>query len=233
MTFRSSGVVNFGTGAVALYAAYTYAYLRGGQLLVPIPGVPGNISVGGPLAVLPAIAIALVVAAVFGALLYAVVFRPLRNSALVARSVASIGVMLVLQAVLQQRVGTNPIAVAPIFPVHAFALGDARIPVDRMILAATVIVVAVVLSLGYRYTRFGLATLAAAESEKGALVSGLSPERIAFGNWAISTAVAGLSGILIAPIVPLVPVAYTLFIVPALAAALIGNLGSMFVTVVG
>ena len=39
----------------------------------------------------------------------------------------------------------------------------------------------------------------------------------------ISAAVAAIAGILIAPIVPLVPVSYTLFIVPALAAAVLGR----------
>ncbi len=40
--------------------------------------------------------------------------------------------------------------------------------------------------------------------------------------------IAGLSGILVAPpIVPLIPVSYTLFIVPALAAALVGNFSAI------
>ena len=54
VTYRSSGVVNLASGAVALYIAYTYAYLRMGQLVVPIPGLsptanlgPGR-SVSGP-----------------------------------------------------------------------------------------------------------------------------------------------------------------------------------------
>ena len=75
----------------------------------------------------------------------------------------------------------------------------------------------------YRFTRFGLVTRAAAETEKGAFVSGIAPDRIAAVNWMISAAVAGMSGILIAPIVPPTPIGYTLFIVPALAAAIIGR----------
>ena len=46
MTFKSSGVVNFASGTVALYAAYTYAFLREGQLLLPIPGLPGVVDIG-------------------------------------------------------------------------------------------------------------------------------------------------------------------------------------------
>ena len=63
MTFKSSGVVNFATGAVALYAAYTYAFLRQGELLNPIPGFPATISLGSDLGVAAALLISVVIAA--------------------------------------------------------------------------------------------------------------------------------------------------------------------------
>lgn len=223
LTFRSSGVVNFATGAIALYSAYTYAFLRKGELLVPIPGLSRTVGLGGELGLFPAMAFSLVLAAAFGVLLYAVVFRPLRSAPPVAKAVASIGVMLVIQALLVARVGTAPVSVKAILPNDAVEWGGSRIPGDRLWFAAVVVALTVALALVFRLTRFGLAARAAAESEKGALVSGLSPERIATANWALSSAIAALSGILIAPIVPLVPLSYTLFIVPALAAALVGN----------
>ncbi|WP_063041538.1 branched-chain amino acid ABC transporter permease/ATP-binding protein [Nocardia pseudovaccinii] len=231
LTYRSSGVVNFSTGAVALYVAYTYGFLRKGQLLNPVPGMRKSIDLGEHLGLVPAMVISLAVAALLGALIYAVVFRPLRTAPPVAKAVASIGVMLFVQALLALRVGTTPVSVKAILPSGVVSVGGARIPEDRLWFAAVVLILAVALGLLFRWTRFGLATRAAAETEKGALVTGLSPERIAFGNWALSTMVAGLSGILIAPIVPLVPVSYTLFIVPALAAALVGNFNALGLTV--
>ncbi|WP_329347900.1 branched-chain amino acid ABC transporter permease/ATP-binding protein [Streptomyces sp. NBC_01261] len=223
LTFRSSGVVNFATGAIALYSAYTYAFLRQGELLVPLPGVPKTVGLGGPLGLFPAMVISLVLAALLGVLLYGLVFRPLRTAPPVAKAVASIGVMLVIQAVLAAAVGTGAVSVRAILPNDPVSWGGSLLPGDRLWFAAVIVVLTVVLALVFRLTRFGLTARAAAESEKGALVSGLSPERIAVANWALSSAIAGLSGILIAPIVPLVPVSYTLFIVPALAAALVGN----------
>jgi ABC-type branched-subunit amino acid transport system ATPase component/branched-subunit amino acid ABC-type transport system permease component len=223
LTYRSSGVVNFATGAIALYSAYTYAFLRRGELLVPFPGLPKTVDLGAPLGLVPALAISLVLAAVLGVVLYGLVFRPLRAAPPVAKAVASIGVMLVVQAVLAARVGTAPVSVKAILPNDPVELGGARIPGDRLWFAAAIVVLTILLALVFRFTRFGLAARAAAESEKGALVSGLSPDRIAVANWALSSAIAGLAGILIAPIVPLVPISYTLFIVPALAAALVGN----------
>jgi len=227
VTYRSSGVVNFGTGALALLAAYFYAFLRKGELLIPIPGFDRSVPIGGDPGMIPSILITLVISALFGVLLYLVVFRPLRNAAPVAKAVASIGVLLIIQAAIAAQVGTQAQSVAPILPKDVVELFGIRIPVDRVWFAAIIVAVGVLLTLWFRFTRFGLATRAAAESEKGALVSGLSPERIAVANWAISAAVAGLAGILIAPIVPVVPSAYTLFIVPALAAALVGNLTAL------
>lgn len=233
VTYRSSGVVNFATGAIALYVAYTYAFLRQGEFLVPIPGVGPTVDIGAPLTMSSSIAIALVVAAVLGLLLYGVVFRPLRNASQVAKAVASIGLMLLIQALLAAQVGTNPVVVEPILPDNVYQRGDIRIPMDRVWFAATVIGIGILLGLLIRFTRFGLATRAVAESERGALVSGLSPDRVAAVNWALSTVVAGVSGILIAPIVAPIPISYTLFIVPALAAAMMGGFSKLGPAIAG
>jgi ABC-type branched-subunit amino acid transport system ATPase component/ABC-type branched-subunit amino acid transport system permease subunit len=223
VAYRSSGVVNFGAGAVGLYAAYTYAFLREGKMLVPFPGVDSTISIGSPMGFVPAFVVALVVAAALGALLYLLVFRLLRTAPATTKVVASIGVMVLLQALLAVRVGNIPVQVSRILPSDVFHVGSIGVSGDRIWLAAIVILIAIVFWAGFRFTRFGLAARAVAETEKGAIVTGLSPDRIALVSWMLSSIVAGAGGILIAPIVPLSPSSYTLFIVPALAAALVGN----------
>jgi ABC-type branched-subunit amino acid transport system ATPase component/ABC-type branched-subunit amino acid transport system permease subunit len=223
VTHRSSGVVNFSTGAIALYVAYTFAFLRQGKVLVPIPGLPETISLASPLTFASCLVIALAVAVVLGLVLYGLVFRPLRTASPVAKAVASIGVMLVLQSVLALQVGTSPVSLDPIFSQDTYTIGDLRVPADRVWFACVIVLLALALGALVKFTRFGLATRAVAETERGAVVSGLAPDRIAAINWALSCVVAGLSGILIAPIVPLVPLSYTLFIVPALAAAMVGG----------
>ncbi|WP_261554506.1 branched-chain amino acid ABC transporter permease/ATP-binding protein [Frankia tisae] len=227
VTYRSSGVVNFATGAIALYTAYTYAFLRRGALLLPIPGLPKTVSVGSHWGLWPALLVSLAIAALLGVLLYVLVFRWLRAAPPVAKAVASIGLLIVIQALLAQRVGTTPVSVKRILPSDSYTIGDLRIQGDKLWFALTIVVLALALAGVFRFTRFGLATRAAAETEKGALVTGLSPDRIALANWAIGAVVAGLSGILISPIVPLIPVSYTLFIVPALAAALVAGFNSL------
>jgi ABC-type branched-subunit amino acid transport system ATPase component/branched-subunit amino acid ABC-type transport system permease component len=227
ITYRSSGVINFATGAIALFGAYEYAYLRQGQFFNPIPGLATTVDLGGDWPLAPALAASLVLCALLGLLLYSAIFRPLRNAPPVARSVASIGVLVVLTALIAKRLGTGAVTVTPIFPVRTYYIGNVHVSGDRVWFAVTIVAVTLAISAVYRFTRFGLHTRAAAESEKGALVTGVSPERIAALNWMLSCAVAGLAGVLIAPIVPLVPTAYTLLIIPALAAALLGRFQSM------
>jgi ABC-type branched-subunit amino acid transport system ATPase component/branched-subunit amino acid ABC-type transport system permease component len=223
ITYRASGVVNFATGAMAMYVAYTYAGLRRGELLVPIPGLPKSVDLGGEMAFWPAVAISLVIAALLGALLYGLVFRPLRDAPQLAKAVASLGVLVVLQATLAIRFGTNTVIAQPIFPRETWELGEIKILSDRFYLALTIVVLTLVLAAAYRFTRFGLLTRATAETQTGAYVSGVSPDRIALANWMISAMVAGIAGILIAPVSPLTPVTYTLYVVPALAAAVVGR----------
>ena len=232
LTYRSSGVINFATGAVALHGAYTYAGLRDGRLIVLIPGLPTDVDLGSELGFLPAAAITLVIQAVLGALLYLVVFRPLRNAPPLARAVASLGVLVIIQELMAMRQGISAVAVAPIFPDDRWEWGELILLSDRFYLAVAVALLTVGLWLLFRYTRFGLLTRATADSQTGAFVSGISPDRIALLNWMISATVAGAAGILIAPISPLTPVTYTLFVVPALAAALVGGFQNLLPTLV-
>jgi sulfate-transporting ATPase len=231
LTYRSSGVVNFATGTMALYTAYSYAWLRDGKLLLLVPGLPASVDIGGKLGFVPAALIALTFAAGLGALLYAVVFRPLREAPLLARAVASLGVLVVMQGLIENRLGSAPVSVATLFPANRWQWGSVTVLSDRFYIAVTIVTLTLALTALYRWTRFGLLTRAVAETQTGAVVSGVSPERIALLNWMASAVVAGAAGILIAPISPLSPEAYTLAVVPALAAAAVGHFELLVPTV--
>ena len=223
LTYRASGVLNFATGAQALYGAYTYAFLRQGKLFLIIPGLPTTVDLGGELGLFAAIAGALVISALLGAVLYLAVFRPLRKAPQLAKAVASLGVLVVMQSLMSERMGTAPAIVASIFPSERWTWEEQTVLSDRVYLALTVVIATLVISALYRWTRFGLDTRATAETETGAYVSGISPDRIALLNWMLAGAVAGGAGLLIAPLSPVTPSTYTLFVVPALAAAIVGN----------
>src|SRR5664279_3112806 len=80
VTYRSSGVLNFAVAPIALHAAYTYAFLRQGELMIPVPVVAHTVTLPGAVALAPALVVTLAIEAVVGMALYLIVFRPLRRA---------------------------------------------------------------------------------------------------------------------------------------------------------
>jgi len=233
LKYRSAGVVDFAHGAVAMFIAYVFINLRSfGQLELPVVLIPHQISLNGGkgLSTPLAIVISLVYAAILGLVLYLIVYRPLRGTSPLTRVCASVGVMLALEAIAVLNYSTEPVATNPIFPSSALSISGVTFPEDRLYFTGVVVVISVALALTYRFSRFGLATRAGAENDRGAALTGISANRIAGQNWVIATVLAGVAGILIAPVASLDPTSYTLFIVPALAAALVGRFQSFWLT---
>ncbi len=233
LKYRSAGVVDFAHGAVAMFIAYVFVNLRSfGELELPVVLIPHQISLNGGTGLNTglAIVIALLYAAVLGLVLYVLIYRPIRSASPLTRVCASVGVMLGLEAIAVLNFSTQPVATNPIFPSSALSLAGITFPEDRLYFTGVVVIIAVALALAYRFSRFGLATRAGAENDRGAALTGISANQIAGQNWIIATVLAGAAGILIAPVASLDPNSYTLFVVPALAAALIGRFQSFWLT---
>jgi ABC-type branched-subunit amino acid transport system permease subunit len=231
LKYRSAGVVDFGHAAVAMFIAYVYLSLRAdGTFELPWPILPHSFHLShSAIGTAPSMVISLVYAALLGWVLYALVYRPLRYATPLARVCASVGTMLYFQSVGVLNFSTQARSTPDILPSSSLNIAGVTFPVDRAWFAGIVLVLAAILAAVYHFTRFGLATRAAAENEKGAAVMGLSADSIASRNWIIATVLAGLAGILIAPIATVDPASYTLFIVPALGVALLARFNSFFI----
>jgi branched-chain amino acid transport system permease protein len=227
LTHRASGVINFAHGALSLYVVYLMVELRAaGDLVLPI----GSFDLGDEVAFAPALLIALTYAGVQALAVYRLCFAPLHSAPPLAKAVASVGVMLGVQSLVLLRFGNRPRSLAPILPNEPVTLFGAQVPRDRLLLAVAVALGTCALAWWATRTRFGKATRAAAENERGAYLLGLRPRRIALVNWLVAGVVAGLVGIVIAPIGSLEATTFTLLIVPALGAALVGRLSSLLAT---
>jgi ABC-type branched-subunit amino acid transport system permease subunit len=228
--YRGSGVVNFAQGAVAMYVAYVYYGVRTeGKYPLPFPGLPGYITLGSAsgMAAAVAVPVALATAVVLGLLMHFLVFRPLRSAPPLAKVAASIGLLILFPSVIAFRFGTNTVSVPGVLPQStAFSISGDALPWNQVILTALVVAMAAGLWALFRYTRFGLSVCGAAENEKGAILLGYSPDRQAGLNWVLASTLAGLGGILVAPIINLTPTNFTLLIIPALAAVLVARFSS-------
>jgi branched-chain amino acid transport system permease protein len=212
LSYRGSGLINLSTGAMAMLGGYAFWALNAGRI--------------ASLPTAAALLLALVFVAAVGALTEFAVYRPLRNSAPLAKLVASLGVLLVAQASMLLAFGITPQPAPGILPTNIVHIFGAVVPIDRFILTGLVIVAAAALAAAYKWTKFGLATRAAAENEAAAMLSGLSPNVISLVNTLLASLVAGALGILAASITSLDPETLPLLIIPALAAALIARFTS-------
>ena len=110
-------------------------------------------------------------------------------------------------------------------PVRNFLGLGGTIPRSNFFLFGAAIVMALAIWGLYRFTRFGIATRAAEENEKGAALLGYSPQFLAGANWVLASVTAGVAGILF--IHKTQPAQIALFVVGGLGAALFGNLTSI------
>ena len=233
LSHRTSGVVNFAHAAMGAYLAHVFFEFRGtGDLVLPIIGLPARVHLLARPTLVSALALTLVLAAALGVVIYAVIFRPLRQAPALARVVASLGLFLYLQEITRLRFPVAGSAVTvrrTVLPERPVQLLGTSVTENRLLLAALAVVVAALLAALFRFTRFGLATRAAAGNEKGALLLGISPDRLGSLNWALATMLAGVAVVLIEPISGLSETT-PLLVVPALAAALLGGLESFGLT---
>lgn len=225
---RGTGVVNFALGAQAMFPAIVFTELRtSGDLILPVIVIPNRYDIGGAMGLWPAFIIALAIGAVVSAVGYLVVFRPLREAAPLTLIVATVGFSIVLQGLAVKAFGTTTVRTPEILPSGSVEVFDRPIPLDRFWLAGVVVVIALALALVYRVTRFGLATRASAANEKGTILLGYNPVALGVINWVVASVLVSTIGVLITPLSGVNPFNYSLFVIPALGAALAGRLRSM------
>jgi branched-chain amino acid transport system permease protein len=241
IVYRGSGVINFAYGAMAMYGVFTFDEARRfGRIQLPwvdiLPttwlNLPVTIRVADTKAnLLWALILAFAMAVVLGLLAHVLVFRPLRNAAPLGKVVGSVGMMLYLQGVAQLHFGGSgrqPESVTQDGVVRNFlGLGKAY-PIGALWAIGISVVLGVGLWAFFQFTRFGLATRAAAGNEKGAVLLGYSPQRLALLNWVIASVLATVAAIAVGPIQgSLTPIGLSALVVVALGAALIGGLKSI------
>ncbi|NDH11495.1 MAG: branched-chain amino acid ABC transporter permease, partial [Actinobacteria bacterium] len=241
VAYRASGVINFGHGAIATYVTYVYVSLvdTGDYPIPPLPNpvapiegifdielfdIPTMIAVsesGTSRGI--AIAIALLTAAALGLIAHYAIFRPLRYAPILAKVVASVGIMLFLQAAVVLRFGSRAKSADPIFPNDPVDFLGVRVGQDRFWLLGTVVAVTAALYALFRYTRFGIATRASAENEQFTTLLGFNADRQAGISWVLASVLAGAVGILVAPITGVTPNLFTVLLISSLGAALLGR----------
>ena len=217
LVHRASGVVNFAQGAVAMFTAYFYTWLANHGL--------SNV---------PAALVAIAGAGVLGVLVQQFVMRPLGRAPLLAKLVATLGVVLVLEALAGIVFGYDLQTAPPLLPASTVHVFGTDVGLNRIILFVIAIALAAALSLFARRTTMGSLLRAASDSEQGLAILGYSQNAVSTSAWVAGSMLAGFAGIVIAPITSLSVTTIILLIIPALSVTLLAGFTSFwFATIAG
>jgi len=216
LSYQATGVFNFAFGAQAYVAAVAYAVMVRHGL---------GRGIAGALAIV-------VLSPLLGLAIDRLVFSRIPSGNVAAKTIAALGLMVGLPAVVTIVLGPLQEAAPPslLFDVNTVVLKVAGTPIDGVQLATVVITVVVllVLTLTMRLSLLGLEMRASVESPRLLRLQGVSSRRVTSLAWIVSSSLAGLSGVLLAPRYATVSIDnYTVLLVAAIAAAALAGLESM------
>jgi branched-chain amino acid transport system permease protein len=220
VTFTTSGIFNFAHGAIGMFAAFTYWQMRVAWHW-PAP--------------VALIAVLLVLAPAFGALVERVIMRGLQNVSEVTKLVVSVSLLFgVFQGAIILFPPTESRRLPGFYAGNTFDLGFINLAWHDAATILAAIVTAIVLRFLLYSTRTGLAMRGVVDDRELTQLNGARPDRSSMLSWALGTSLAALAGILLAGsqgVLGHVPL--TLLVINAYAAAMFGRLESLSRTFVG
>ena len=214
MIYRSTDLVNFAQGEMAMFSTYIAWTL-----------------VNAGLPFWAAFIITLAVSFVGGMAIERVLIRPVENAPVLAAVVVTIGLLLIFNSLAGWIYSytvqdfPSPFPDRPLFG----ALITTR---DLGVIAVTLIMLAL-LFIFFRFTSIGLAMRAAAQNPASARLCGIRVGRMLAIGWGLAAAIGATAGIMVAPVLFLDPNMMGGVLLYAFAGALLGGIGSPVGAVVG
>ena len=179
------------------------------------------------------IAVAVIVGGVLGWLVNAVIFAPLRERGNeLLPLIATIGVSITLQNAMLVLLGPIPYAFDTPYSNNVIRFSGIFLTVQSVLI---VIMSTIVIGLLYAFMKFtflGKALRAVSQDRETAALMGINPNHLIMLTFVIASALAGMSGAMLGPVLVLTPFAGTSVIVKAFAIVIIGGFGNVEGTII-
>jgi branched-chain amino acid transport system permease protein len=217
LIYRTTGILNFAQGEMALYSTYLFWYFTD-------RGMP----------VIVAILLTVVLSFIGGAMIERVVIRPVEKSSPLVLVIVTIGMFLALNSIVQVQFGSDIKTNLPrAYPRHVWRPGDVQISTDTLVLVGVLILECLVLYLLFQHTKLGLAFRAVSSNPESSRLAGVPAGRMLMLGWALAAALGALAGCLIIPTLGLQASSMQSILVFSFAAAALGGFDSPVGAVVG
>ncbi|MBM3554712.1 MAG: branched-chain amino acid ABC transporter permease [Alphaproteobacteria bacterium] len=218
LIYKATETVNFAQGDLMMLGAF-FAYTT-----VGLWGWPFLVGVGAAVAGMM----------VLGALLDRIVLRPVVGQPAFALVMLTIGIGTVARAMTGAMPGwgTETYSIPTPYAGNKVNLGELVISVEHLVIISVTVGLCVFLFLFFRYTKLGVAMQASSQNQLAAYYMGIPVKTVFSLIWGLSAGVAGIAGILLAPIT-LVDVNLGFIGLKAFPAAVLGGFGSIPGAIVG
>jgi ABC-type branched-subunit amino acid transport system ATPase component/branched-subunit amino acid ABC-type transport system permease component len=217
LTFKTSGILNFGYGAVAALDVFAFYFLNTDH------GVPWPVA---------AVICLLVVAPVLG-LLLELLARSLANASETIKVVATVGLILIVQAIGQFWYPDNPPTFPHFLSQSTVDILGVYITWEQIILFLFSVVAAAVLYWFFRSVRLGIVMRGVVDNAELVSMAGDDPVRVRRWAWVIGSVFASVAGLMLAPALQMDGTTLTMAVFAAFGAAAIGSFSSLPLTFAG
>jgi len=174
------------------------------------------------------IAVALVVGGVLGWLMNAAIFAPLRERGNeLLPLIATIGVSVMLENAMLAVFGPIPYAFDSPLSNDVIRFAGTFITLQNVLIIAVSIATIALLYAFMKFTFLGKALRAVSQDRETAGLMGINPDQVVMMTFVIASALAGMAGAMLGPVLVLTPFAGTSVIVKAFAIVIIGGFGNV------
>jgi branched-chain amino acid transport system permease protein len=215
--YKSSSILNFAQGEFLMLGAYVCVVLFA-TYRVPF---------------LAAFLLTLCFSVVLGVLMERLLLRPMIGEPVISVIMLTLGLSSVLRAVVQGFWGTDTRPYPEIFPTTPVQIGPLPVSQGYLYSVASVVVLLLLFSVFFKYSRAGIAMRATAFSQQVALSMGISVKHIFAMAWSIAAVVSAVGGVLLGGIRGGVDGAFALFGLKVIPVVILGGLDSVLGAIVG
>lgn len=179
------------------------------------------------------IAAALIVGGILGWLVNAVIFAPLRErGSELLPLIATIGVSITLQNAMLVLLGPIPYAFDTPYSNNVIRFGGIFLTAQSVLIIVMSTIAIGLLYAFIKFTILGKALRAVSQDRETAALMGINPNQLIMLTFVIASALAGMSGAMLGPVLVLTPFAGATVIVKAFAIVIIGGFGNVEGTII-
>jgi branched-chain amino acid transport system permease protein len=209
LVFRTTGILNFAQGEMALYSTYLVWFFT--QRSVPV---------------WIAILLSMAISFVGGEAIERILIRPVEQASPLVLVIVTIGMFLAINSIAQVQFG-NDIKILPrAYPNKTWLPGNVEISSDTLVLVGVLLAECVILYLILNRTRIGLAFRAVASNPESSRLVGVPVGRMLMLGWGMAAAIGALAGALVIAPVGLQGASMQEILVYGFAAAALGGFDS-------